>query len=597
MFRYTKWIGSMGSNKDNFRFPMVLRRYYIVGVALLTILFAFLIFRYSKSTIISAREEFAISIANDINSSVDWNSPSYLAELDKITKKYLSFSQVKSINVIDINKRVVYSSNTNLINKLFKDDDQLKNALSGKNISTLNAPNNRIDEDLDESVRVLETYVPFNFGNSQDINLVFRIEQHGELLKQQIQRAGYTILAGSIVMFFLFVLYFRFAFGKCNHTQAKLSEEKNKLQVILNHVPSAFILVDKDFRIQSSSAALREFSGENLTNINNFHCYDIICKKKKLLGSCPSRKALKTNQIESSSLVYRNNGDERYLEHTAIPISNNGQIDSILEIITDITDKKKMQESIIQTEKLSAVGQVAATIAHEIRNGLTSVKLILQHLSDSLYKDRNKKAANVALESIDEMENVVKQLLDFARPTPVYFKFSDVNKLAKHSVDFCRQQIELKCLNLAEEYCDDVPKLRLDTEHMRVAIVNLLLNAIQVSDKNGLLRIMTSVACLEENKSDYFIEKKADIHLKKDQRVVKIEITDNGYGIPDANLDQIFDPFFTTKIDGSGLGLSVTRRTVHEHGGIITVESQQGIGSTFTMILPIEMKRHEEQPA
>ncbi|MFQ5638436.1 MAG: nitrogen regulation protein NR(II) [bacterium] len=600
----------MPSNKEKFRLPRLFLRNYVLGTAVLTFSIAYAVFNIGKATLISARGEHAGCVANDLGfeiydqsseplsktlATLVWSDSSTRARLDKITAKYLNHFDVERINIVDSNERIVYSTNPGLIGGYLRNNQELIKALAGIPVSTLGSATDESDDGVNHKQGpVLQSVIPFRIPGDDDngekkVIGAFQIYRNATVLSRRILTVRNTVFAASLTIFVLFILHFRFALRKAEHMQMKLSEEKSKLQVILNHVPSAFVLVDTDLRIQSTSAALREFSGKSLADVKNQHCYDIICNKKTPVGSCPTRKALKTNRVENTILTFKQNGTNRYLEHVAVPIRNNGKIESILEIITDITEKKKMQDCIIQAEKLSAVGQVAATIAHEIRNGLTSVKLILQHLAASLTADKTKnKAASVALESINDMENIVRQLLDFARPTPVSFKMADINKLLRHSVDFCRQQIKLKCLKLQEDYVENLPMLRLDAEHMRIAMVNLILNAVQASKDQDMLRIQITSALLEENLNDYFIEKKTELHLTKNRPVVKIAISDTGCGIPAENLSRIFDPFFTTKIDGSGLGLPVTRRTVHEHGGIMRVESQPNQGSTFTIILPIE---------
>ncbi|MFQ5864118.1 MAG: nitrogen regulation protein NR(II) [bacterium] len=620
----------MHQNKEKFTLHKFFLRIYVLGIAILLFPIAFAIFKIGKATLIDARESLSISVARNLSfdihkhylkpfskslETLDWNDPDDIAQLDNIAERYLTHFGVVKVNVFNLEKRIVYSTDSNIVGIYLRDNQMLIKSLEGVPVSSLRFANNEPDIEHDgHKVDLLASFIPFralsdDLSSENEIIGSFEIYQDATVLSQQIGILRRSVLVVSLAILVLFVLYFRFALGRGEQMQMKLrreienytenletmvadrtkqlNEEKNKLQVILNHVPSAFVLVDRDLRIQSASAALREFTGKSLSQAKGQHCYDLICKSSPF-GICPTKKALKSNRVENSILTFKQNGNNRYLEHIAVPITSEGQTDSILEIITDITEKKKMQDCIIQAEKLSAVGQIATTIAHEIRNDLTSVKLILQHLAASLTTDEpENKAANVALESINDMEKVVKQLLDFARPTPVSFKTTDINKLLRHSLDFCRQQIESKRLKLHEEYGGDIPMLRLDAEHMREAVVNLILNAIQASKEHEMLSVRTQVASLKENMSDYFVERKTDIHLKKNQRVVKIEILDNGCGIPAENLSRIFEPFFTTKIDGSGLGLSVTQRTVHEHGGIMMVESQAGQGSTFTIILPI----------
>ncbi|MFQ5651565.1 MAG: nitrogen regulation protein NR(II) [bacterium] len=616
----------MQTKRTKFSLFKFLIRNYVLGIAILNFLIAFTVFRIEKSNLISAREAFAVSVAKALSSEIRdlpfQISPATLdskdsSQLDRITNKYLKHYGVARINIVDKEKRIVYSTKSNLIGNHLQSHPLLMKSLAGVPASCLHLTgDDAAGGPGDNRGAVLESVIPFSArgDESNDVNEIFgafQIFQDAVALNEQILKLRNTVLGAAFAFLLLIVLYFWFALAKANRIQLKLRsevenyaenlesmvadrteqlmEEKNKLQVILNHVPSAFILVDLDRRIKSSSTALHEFTGQSFSEVKGRFCYDVLCNRKHAVGACPTKKALKSNRPETSILIFKEEeGEDRYVEHSAVPIINNGRTESILEIITDITEKKKMQDAMIQAAKLSAVGQMAATIAHEIRNGLTSVKLILQHLAAYVaHNKRKNKAAAVALESISDMEKVVKELLEFARPRPTCFKTTNINKLLRHSVDICRQQIELKPLILQENYSADIPMLRLDAEHMKEAVVNLILNAIRASRSHEILCVRAKLSVLERHMSDYFTEGKTRIQLKKNQPVAKIEILDNGCGIPAENLTHIFDPFFTTKIDGSGLGLPMTRRTVHEHGGILTVDSQPGQGSRFTIILPV----------
>lgn len=614
----------MQIGNNNHGHARFLLRYYIPGIAALILLVTFTIFQISRSALIGEAEAHALAVAEKINAALHPPHPAgsealsrpvesdaaSQAQINRLLTRYADGMPVTKIMLIDRKLRHILSTDRIV---RFPEPDQFPPALGRAFAGSTHHRLVRLAGGEDSaSATVLESYVPIRLRSDQPhapVETVIYLVQSTERLMARIAILRRTVVVIAALSFLAFIAYLKFVLTNADRVQTnlrreienyaenletmvdertrQLREEKNKLQVILNHVPSAFVLVDRNFQIQATSAALQEIIGEHLTDVTGKHCYDVICKRQ-MRGRCPTQKALQKNAIASSTFIFKQNGTDRYLEHLAVPISNGGKIDSILEIITDVTERKKMQDYLIQAEKLSAVGQISATIAHEIRNGLTSVKLILQHLAASMPRaSTTSKATHVALESIGDMEKVVKQLLDFARPSPITFKTTDINKLIRYCVNFCKRQVEVRKLLLVEEYNPDMPLLRLDAEHMREAVINLILNATQASKENQKLRIRTGVYTLEADLSAYFFEKKRTVRLTRDQQVAQIEIADCGCGIPAENFEKIFEPFYTTKLDGSGLGLPVTRRTVLEHGGIITVRSTPGRGSTFTINLPI----------
>jgi len=377
-----------------------------------------------------------------------------------------------------------------------------------------------------------------------------------------------------------------------NERTVELTDERNKLQAIIDNVPSALILLDKNLWIQSVSAAFPSITNHPIEEVRGKVCR--ICPDFGVpIEQCPSRRALLSGRTESS--LINHNGGNAFFEHVAVPINRDGRVEAILEIITDITDRKRLQDQIVRAEKAIAVGEMSAVIAHEIRNSLTSIKLILQYFSESqkLRSRREKESINVAMNSTHRLEQIVNDLLNFAKPREMKFSLLDVNQVVKESITFSRRQLERKRISLIEHLKPELPKLAIDGPSLKQALVNLLLNAADaVGEEAGVITIQTASFELRETirdpLPDYQSLSQGPIKLEKGKRVVSIEISDNGCGIPPHHLERIFGPFFTTKTEGTGLGLTMAKRVVDEHGGIILVESQEGRGSTFRILLPAQ---------
>lgn len=366
----------------------------------------------------------------------------------------------------------------------------------------------------------------------------------------------------------------------------ELADEKNKLQLILDNVPSAFLMLDKELRVESVSSQF-----EAVLNKKREEVMGKTCALSELLydseAQCPSRKAFSTGNIQSSQAhITDSSGADIFLEHMSIPIRGNGRTEKILEIVTDVTARKQFEGQLIRTEKLSATGKMAAIIAHEMRNSLTSVNLILQVMTDSVERaSEEEKSLEVAIESVNRMETIVRQLLEFSRPRETKFQTANISNLVDQSLTFCKYQFQRKQIQLKKNLAPDVPLSNIDVEMMREVLINLLLNAADAVENKGDIIVESDFIKLQMTLKDDYDGK--TVLLKKGQKILRIMVQDNGTGIATEDLERIFDPFFTRKTQGTGLGLTMARRAVAEHGGTLRVESESGKGSTFTIFLPV----------
>jgi signal transduction histidine kinase len=214
------------------------------------------------------------------------------------------------------------------------------------------------------------------------------------------------------------------------------------------------------------------------------------------------------------------------------------------------------------------------------------LKLILQFLNESNeIQSTAKNSIEIALSSVFEMEEVITQLLNFARPKPSKFMMLDVNQIIRESIAFIQHQIDHISVQLVEEFEDNLPPILHDHDHLKAAFVNILINAIQALPENGHLKVITESFNLPDSLSDFSGDQRTTVQLFKGQRVIQVRFEDNGFGIDEENFDHIFEPFFTTKVAGTGLGLPMAKRVINEQGGLILVESQVDKGSVFKVIL------------
>jgi signal transduction histidine kinase len=230
-------------------------------------------------------------------------------------------------------------------------------------------------------------------------------------------------------------------------------------------------------------------------------------------------------------------------------------------------DLRNTQEQLIQSSRLSALGQLAAGVAHEIRNPLTSIRILIHSLKEKLSPEDMRKEDILVIENeIERINQIIKQFLDFARPSKPKMERVNINEVLENTLMLVGYDLSENNI-VVEKRLSSVPCILADKDQMKQSFLNIILNALQAMPGGGRLAIRT------EQRNTH----------------VAISFQDEGVGIPDAVRKKLFEPFFTTKEEGIGLGLSITRRVVEDHNGIIDMQSAEGKGATFTILLPMSV--------
>jgi two-component system, NtrC family, sensor histidine kinase HydH len=256
---------------------------------------------------------------------------------------------------------------------------------------------------------------------------------------------------------------------------------------------------------------------------------------------------------------------------------------SDLRLLSNITTEvalaikyRRMEDHVLRKNKLVELGTVAAGVAHEIRNPLASIRTFAQllptQIDDPEFKNEFSK---LVLNDVDRITKVIESMLAFARPAQVTIAEHPAHELVEESLLLVQSRLKSKNIVLERHYHEQ-PALRVDKQKILQVLVNLLNNASDALPKNGRIRISIGTRFMESDRDD-----------KVRQKFAAIEVSDNGPGIPATVRSRLFDPFFTTKKEGTGLGLSISQKIVRDHGGVITVSSVEGKGTTFQINLPL----------
>ena len=226
----------------------------------------------------------------------------------------------------------------------------------------------------------------------------------------------------------------------------------------------------------------------------------------------------------------------------------------------------------VQAEHLATIGEIAAGVAHEIRNPLAGIAGAIEIITKGFPPDHpDREVLEDLRHEVHRIEKTLNDLLVYARPKPSYFGPADLREITAQTLQLARQQIGSKKVKFAVEISSSLPRFRADSEQLHQVLLNLILNAIQALDDEGGVRVTARILNRDEENQAGQLE---------------ISVSDTGPGIPPEHLERIFRPFYTTKRSGTGLGLSLCRRIISQHGGTLTAKSEIGHGSVFIIRFP-----------
>ncbi|MCX8094941.1 MAG: ATP-binding protein [Caldisericia bacterium] len=327
---------------------------------------------------------------------------------------------------------------------------------------------------------------------------------------------------------------------------------RSNSEKILETINSGVLVITKDGTIKEVNRAFEKLLDLKKKDIleKNFNTIPIL---KNLLFGLFEKGNLKEKRVKIGK-------DEKIFNILSTPFNT----DEILITVEDITEEVKLLEEKRRTESLKTLGIFTTGVAHEIRNPLTAIKGFAQILEKKFENDGDElKYTRTILNEVKRLEDIVKDLLMYGRPSPPNKILSNISSVIKDSVSLLQEKISEKNINLELDLVYD-PKFNFDPKQMEQVLLNLILNAIDSSDFNGKIIVKT----------------------KKYEDGILIEVKDFGFGIKEEDKEKIFTPFFTTKEKGTGLGLPISQKLVEMHNGKIWFNSDQN-GTSFFVYLPV----------
>jgi len=351
----------------------------------------------------------------------------------------------------------------------------------------------------------------------------------------------------------------------------ELMQSRNTLRAMFDSIPTSIYIVDPKYKIVAINASRSNRAEQKPNNLVGNVCYEALYKRSQPCTGCRVNETFLSKRNTSRAdrqWVNKDNVTDWEITTYAI-LDESDDPSQVIIFEKDVTLEKRLEANLIQSEKLAAVGQLAAGVAHEINNPLSAVIANAQLLKRDLPPDNLD-----ALESAELIETaglrasqVVRNLLGFARKEQYDFLSVDLNETILNALSLVKHEASSRAMIIKTELQENLPMIHASKDHLQSVWINIILNALDSMEPGkGEINISTSSTNEE----------------------FKVIISDNGTGIPPDRVTRIFEPFFTTKDPGrgTGLGLSICHRIVKQHGGYIQVDSLSNSGTKFTITLP-----------
>ncbi|KPJ93167.1 MAG: hypothetical protein AMS18_05935, partial [Gemmatimonas sp. SG8_17] len=347
---------------------------------------------------------------------------------------------------------------------------------------------------------------------------------------------------------------------------------------IIDSLPVGLYVVDRDYRIQAWNRK-RELGTQGVERVEVLgrSVFDVLHRQPGSLLKREFDSVFRTGRIEQVEVQSSATGVPRHYRITKVPMRlHDDEISHVITIGEDLTDWKSVQQQVAQTDKLAAVGQLAAGVMHELNNPLATIGACVEALtlrsSDVVEPVRQQleEYLRIVDSELGRCKAIVDGLLDFSRPKSRMMSAAQVNPIVEDALFLVKHHDRFKRIELVRRLADDLPDIRANTEQLIQVFLALMLNAIDAMEGTGTLTVSTSLNEESENE-------------------VVVQFADTGMGIPPDDLPKIFEPFFSTKQPGrgTGLGLSICYGIVHQHRGRLQVDSALGHGSNFRVYLPV----------
>jgi len=370
----------------------------------------------------------------------------------------------------------------------------------------------------------------------------------------------------------------------------EIQEIKSFYQSIIQNLRSGLITVDQFMEITEINKAAEMLLGYREDELRG-KPLDYIFAEKNNGHKClyvDTADQMDTSMGALAEIPMRNKNGEIIVTEVCFSViqDNKNNISGLSCIFRDISARKTMEQNLARVDKLASLGELAAGMAHEIKNPLAGIAGAMQIMAKNYHAESPYHFVfNEVQEQVKKLDSFVNSLLQFARPGQTHFSDVDIEDIIDKIHFLVIGQLDKKKITVTKMYGEQPTTVQGDAGQLQQVFLNIILNAIDAMEMKGVLTIQMQVTSLSALPP--VLQGCINAHCLQKTSMLNVAISDTGYGIEAESLEKIFNPFHTTKCKGTGLGLSISHRIVEQHGGVITVRSTPGVGSTFTVSLPV----------
>ncbi|MDZ7261522.1 MAG: ATP-binding protein [candidate division KSB1 bacterium] len=422
-----------------------------------------------------------------------------------------------------------------------------------------------------ESQEVFEVVTPFIIG--KESYGLFRVGLKMGHVQEANARTKRRLLIMSLALGVFGIIIFNFVMVNQNYTI--LNDAYRRIQTytgnILENMADSVIAIDRHRRITVFNRA-----AEQLFQIPAEQALGKTCRELLKADISPLERTLESGEsLKNFEMSYRIGERNAIVSlSTSVLFDNQGQVDTAIAVIKDLTEQKALEENLHRKEKLTAMGELASGVAHEIRNPLNAIGMVTQRLAREFEPrtdvEEYQQLTQMMVNEVRRINEIIQQFLRFARPPELNLTKTDVNELIQSTLTLVSAQARNKNITL-EQSLQPVPKLFLDQSQIKQVLLNLLQNSLEATNGGGRIGIQS----------------------RYEPGELILTVADTGVGIPRENLTKIFNLYFTTKQEGTGLGLSLVHQIISQHNGRIHVESEVGQGTKVVIYLPVNKGKPE----
>lgn len=374
------------------------------------------------------------------------------------------------------------------------------------------------------------------------------------------------LMAAILVALGTGALYFIFIVQNYYLVDRTLDRMKSYTENVVESMADGLISIDREGKIVTLNRQAGEILGAGRERLEGNKITSVLGEEiGQILGSMAGQALVRDREMD----IHKDEDGRIPLSLSVAPLRDEkGEKMGSVLLIKDLREIRDLQEKVHRSERLASLGRLAAGVAHEIRNPLSSIKGFAQYFVKRFSgHDEEQGYASVMVKEVDRLNRVITDLLDFAGPKEPRREPQSLETIAEQALKLLAPDLEARKVEVVKEYEPDLPAVPVDRDRISQVFINLLLNALESMETGGEIRI--------------------SLRRCGPPPAVEISVADTGAGIPEDDLEKVFEPFFSRKRKGTGLGLAIVHQIVESHRGDIKVESSPGKGTTFRMRLPL----------